>query len=835
MTPRLFPQDATTFTTNGLGALSEAISCTVTEELNGIYELELAYPITGRLFSSLVNSALIVAEPYEGATAQAFRIYKVTKPLNGRITVNAQHISYQLNWIPVMPFAYSSLADCFAKLIANSASENPFTLWTNKTVPNGHSFDIPQSFRACLGGVQGSVLQMYGGDYEFDNWTVKLWLRRGADNGVRIAYGKNLIDAKQENNIEETYTGVCPYWLNEETGERVTLPEKYILATTAANFPYPRIKTVDFSSEFENKPTYTQLRNRTNQYIEANNIGHPNVSIDVNFLALWQTEEYKNIAPLERVQLGDTVTVDIERLGISTTARVIEYTYDVLKGRYKNITIGDAKSSFAKTFVDQGRAIEASLGESKAYTGKAVAAAKVYSKDYTDGEVADAIAQAEATASELMENATNWLTSSGGYVVAVKNSDGSWKELLFLDSPSTTQAVHVLRINENGIGFSSNGVNGPYKQAWTLDGKLVVGGTNAATISAVNGSNQEIFGVDSSGIRWILQSSIMTNNGTLYFLGSGATATSGNVLRLNSGGISFSRNGYNGSFGQAWNINGTLMIGGTNAVEISAYDGSNKRIFNVSKNGINWTMPQSILNNKGVLYFLGPGANATSGNVLRLNNSGISFSKNGYNGTYTQSWNINGELTLGGANNRYGRLMIQNADESLAAVFDNDQLVLYGYYHGDQYTEMFINGEHIEINTEDDGEDYYATLDGITGLLVSGGENDITVEANVSLGGIVVSDSGTGRASIHIDEDGNGRVESQYFEGGVYCVYDDGEVKEGVTGTVTAAGGASITFVNGIAVAATSGLDGWEDAEVMFADGGHWTFEKGILTDYYET
>ena len=827
MTPRLFPENATTFTSNGLGALNEAISCTVTEELNGIYELELAYPITGRLFSSLVNSALIVAEPYEGATAQAFRIYKVTKPLNGRVTVNAQHISYQLNWIPVMPFEYSTLADCLTKLKTYSASTNPFTLWTNKTVNNGHSFDVPRSFRSCLGGSEGSVLQMYGGDYEFDNWTVKLWLRRGADNGVRIAYGKNLIDAKQEANIEETYTGVCPYWVNEENGQIVTLPEKYILATTAADFPFSRIKTVDFSSDFENAPTVAQLRARTNQYIEANNIGHPNISIDVNFLALWQTEEYKDIAPLERVQLGDTITVYIDRLGISTTARVAEYVYDVLKGRYKNIVIGDARSSFAKTFVDQGRAIEASLGESKAYTGKAVAAAKTYSTDYTDGEVAEAIREAEATAQELMENATNWLTSSGGYVVAVKNTDGSWKELLFLDSPSTTQARKVLRINENGIGFSSSGVSGPYKQAWTLDGKLVVGGTDAVTISAVNGSNQEIFGVNSQGINWILQSSIMTKNGTLFFLGSGATATSGNVLRLNSGGISFSRNGYNGTFGQAWNINGTLMVGGTNAVEISAYDGSNKRIFNVSKSGISWTMAQSIMQKNGTIYFLANGATANSGNVLRLNSLGISFSKNGYNGTYTQSWTIGGQLTLGGVGNKYGSLTLLDSRDRVGADLNDGVLELYAYNGTDTSPayESNLTGKGLDIYDKDDTSSiaYYD----ISGMYTTDGEVDISLD----LGGLSLMSNGEYTYAYGEGIDTPLITATTVEADTVAAASYEANGSPGASGTYELPGGWVFTFESGLLVDVTSGVTGWPGQEGMFIDGDHVYFTDGVLTE----
>lgn len=445
MIPILFDSAATTYTTNGIGRL-DAISCTVTEELNGIFELEMTYPASGPRFSDLVVSNIILAQPYDGAAAQPFRIYKVGKEMAGRVTVSARHLSYQLNWIPVMPFNYSSLADCLAKLKSQSVYTNPFTFWTDKTIPTGGAFVEPLPVRSCLGGVQGSVLQRYGGDYEWDNWTVKLLTRRGADNGVRISYGKNLVDAQQETNIENTYTGVCPYYINTDTNEVTTLPEKYITASTASGFPFLRIQTVDFSSDFDNPPTVAQLRARTQAYITDNNIGHPHVSVDVNFVALWQTEEYKNIAPLERVQLGDTVTVHFDKLDIDEQARVVAYTYDVLRERYNEITIGDLKSSFAKTFVDQGHLIE---------------------------ETQDSI-------KEEITKGTSWLTKGNGYVVAVKNTDGSWKELLFLDTPSIQTAQKVLRINENGIGFSSTGVNGNYAQSWTLDGTLTLGGVNNA-------------------------------------------------------------------------------------------------------------------------------------------------------------------------------------------------------------------------------------------------------------------------------------------------------------------------------------------------------------------
>lgn len=467
MIPILFDSNATEYSSNGLGRL-DAISCVVSEELNGIFELEMSYPVSGQRFSDLVVSNIILAQPYDGADPQPFRIYRVSKAMGGRVTASARHISYQLNWIPVMPFNYSSLSDCLAKLKSQSVYTNPFTFVTDKTVTTGGAFTEPLPCRSMLGGVQGSVLQRYGGDYEWDKWTVNLWKRRGSDKGVRISYGKNLVDANQETNIENTYTGICPYYINNDTEEVITLPEKYILASTASNFPFLRIQPVDLSSEWNEPPTVAQLRARAQRYVTENNIGHPHVSVDVNFVALWQTEEFKDVAPLERVQLGDTVTVHFDKFDLDEQARVVSYEFDVIRERYNSITIGDLRSSLAKTFVEQGAAIEATADELKSDITKS----------------------------------TSWLTRGNGFVVAVKNTDGSWKELLFLDTPSIQTARKVLRINENGIGFSDNGVNGTYAQAWTLDGTLSLGGLNNAygNLVLLSASGQKTLTLDKGGM-----------------------------------------------------------------------------------------------------------------------------------------------------------------------------------------------------------------------------------------------------------------------------------------------------------------------------------------------
>lgn len=192
MIPRLYDASATSFDDLGIGALSDAISCVVEEERNGLYELTMEYPIGGAHYDDIVLDAIITAVPSDGADTQPFRIYAITKPISGIVTINAHHISYQLSNIPVMPFSASSVADAFTKLATYAAEDCPFEFWTDKTTTASFSVDYPESIRAKLGGQSGSILDAYGGEYEFDGYTVKLHASRGSDRGVTLRYGKHL-------------------------------------------------------------------------------------------------------------------------------------------------------------------------------------------------------------------------------------------------------------------------------------------------------------------------------------------------------------------------------------------------------------------------------------------------------------------------------------------------------------------------------------------------------------------------------------------------------------------------------------------------------------------
>ena len=493
MIPILFAENSTTFTTNGIGRLSDAYQCNVVEERNGQYALQMSYPMTGAHYSDIGIRSIIVVKPSANASLQAFRVYMISKPINGKVTINAQHISYDLTKNVTMPFnvtaASTACNTTLQGLKTNAVEMCPFTFWTDVDTVASYSQKVPASIRQRLGGVEGSVLDQFGGEYEWDNWTVKLHKSRGSAKDITLRYGKNITDLDQEENIANTVTGVVPFWTNTDNTETVTLTEKAVYSPNASAYSTHLTVPLDLSGEFENKPTETQLRNKATVYVNQSGFGMPKVSIKVSFINLADTEEYKDILPLQECSLCDTIKVQFERLGIDTTAKVVKTEYDVLAERYNSIEIGSLKSTLATTINDMNASMAQSIEESDR---------RIF-----------------ADTSDLVDNATAWLTSSGGYVMAVKNQDGSWKELLFLDNRDITLARNVLRINENGIGFSSNGVGGPYGQAWTLDGHLIIGGTNDAILTVYNDQLSIIFQASENGVIWNATNSSMDDTGRL--------------------------------------------------------------------------------------------------------------------------------------------------------------------------------------------------------------------------------------------------------------------------------------------------------------------------------
>lgn len=493
MIPILYEQGETKFISQGIGSLADAISCTVTEERNGEYELEMTYPASGKLFSELTNGRLILAKPNDTSQTQPFRIYRISTPMSGKVTINAEHISYLLNGIPVAPFTATGMSAALNGLKNNSLVNNPFTCWTD--IANGSTkftVTVPKSFRACLGGTEGSILDTFSGsnppEFEFDRFAVKVHAQRGADRGVTIEYGKNLTDAKQENSIENTYTGVLAYWSNTDQSTVAKSDIQY--ASNHSNFANEKIFILDTSQDFPGEPTKTQLNTAAANYVKNNNVGTPKINLMVSFVNLWQSEEYKNTALLERVQLCDTVRVKFSFLGIDASAKVIKTVYNVLKERYDSIGLGESKSSFSDT-IRQASGITGSVKAMVESNNSFLQSAIDRSTDLISGGL-------------------------GGYVVINKNADGQPEEILVMDNADKTKAVNVIRINKNGIGFSKSGYNGPFSTAWTIDGAfnadyITSGIISAVNINGVNISGSNINGTNINGSN-ITGSTITTQN-----------------------------------------------------------------------------------------------------------------------------------------------------------------------------------------------------------------------------------------------------------------------------------------------------------------------------------
>ena len=512
MIPILYEGTETSFTTNGLGRLSDAITCKVKEERNGSYELEMTYPVSGIHFEDITEGKIILAQPHDGGLTEPFIIYRIEKPINGICTIKGEHISYRLCDIVAMPFTAGTIQEAFGLIPSKSATSNPFNFTTDIVSSVGYTLDHPMSVRGMLGGESGSILDTYGqGDYEFSRFDVTLHSERGADNGVTLRYGKNITDLKNVIDMSNVYTGIVPYWTDGEN--TVVLPEKVILSEHTGDYPFYIIKPVDFSSDYEEQPTEAQLRDRAQRYITNNEGWKIRNNITVSFVALWDTEEYKEIAPLERVNLCDTVHVKYGPLGVDFSTKVVKTDYNVLLERYNSITLGDTYYSL---------------------------------NDYFDGEIAQSEEEQSTHMQKAIARATKLIQGGlGGHVVFNVNADGEPQEILIMDTDDIQTAVNVIRMNLNGIGFSTNGYNGPFTTAWTIDGHFVAnfidtGVLNANIIKA--GVLQDEAGNTSFNLATgALRSTNLTIDSTYFKLANDGKITSitadGRKLEMNMGKI----------------------------------------------------------------------------------------------------------------------------------------------------------------------------------------------------------------------------------------------------------------------------------------------------------
>lgn len=570
--------------TNGLGPLSEATEAAVTQERNGEFTLQIRLPMTAKHFRDVTVGGIVKAKADEESPLQMFRIQKISKPISGVVTISANHISYDLGKTSVLPFQATGTSAALAGLKSNMQSGSAFTFWTDiENTTSVFTNKIPQSLRALLGGQQGSILDVYGGEFEFDNTAVKLHANRGRETGVVLRYGKNITDLKQEENIENTFTAVQPYAIDAQGNAIVGTLQTVIQSAE------PRIMNLDLSAKFDTAEgeeiTVEQLNTYAQQYISANNIGEPKVNITVSFIALWQTEEYKTIAPLERLRLCDTVTVEFEKLGINATAKVVGYKYNVLAERYDSIEVGEAKSNLARTI--SGITQEA-------------AAATESAAGYLDGTI---------------QMFTSLMAQGLGLFVTREPVGETGGTRFYLhNKPTRAASQYQWTFNSNGFFVSQD-----YGQTWSAgidaQGNAVFNSLSANQVDAmtINGStiNGSQFNSESGNLTMALNAAMMTlryqqylryllfqNNGVgvleLYD-GNGTdiltTPASGSRLTVDPHGLKYRVNGaVSDNFGLYFSSDG-LIIGngnGRTVIRIGSNGQMDIQLNNVRYNDLQW-------------------------------------------------------------------------------------------------------------------------------------------------------------------------------------------------------------------------------------------------------
>lgn len=352
MIPILFEKNETSFKTNGLARLSDCISCVVTEERNGIYECDFEYPADGANFELIQPGRIIYAWHDDSKKGQPFDIVSYSKPLNGIVSFHAVHVSYRLQGhTGVGVIGVNDLAFALVEMKQASEPVNQFTFWTDKTNTGymASSDGTPRTIRQFLGGVEGSILDSYGGEFEFDAFTVKLWSARGKARDFAIRYGVNLLDYQDDTDYHGTYTSCVPFWkgLDEDGGNVIVVGTKVSSGQISYNGRDVTLP-LDLSDKFEEKPTEADLESYAYDYMRRERTALPATTIAIDFINLADNEELETLSNLYTCHLCDTVKVDFPTYGVSASYKLVRVEYDTLNEKYNRVELGRLSTSLAE-------------------------------------------------------------------------------------------------------------------------------------------------------------------------------------------------------------------------------------------------------------------------------------------------------------------------------------------------------------------------------------------------------------------------------------------------------------------------------------------------------
>lgn len=455
----IYASNETNFERNGLGFLTDCIKANVIESLNGDYVLQLTYPLDTSMSEYLVEDNIIKTN-VGNDNYQLFRIDRVTKDFDV-IEVYALHISYDLlNNMLEDVYPQNLTCQAFGNwLLNNTQYSTNFTFQSDISSSATGRYVRRNPIDAIMGNEDNSMINLFGGEIERDNFIIKLLQSRGSNNGVKLLFGKNITQIKTIVDITSMYTRIMPIGYNG-----LLLPEKYVDSPIINNYPTPRITKGEFSNiaydpTGQQEGAYTNIQDAYNALRLAANelfnqgIDKPQITIKIDWVELSKVEEYKVMYQgLERVNLGDTITAEI--LGFDYTTKVTKTTYNVLTDTIDKFEIGTIQKTIANSINSNTQALQQINPSS-------------------------ILSQAKTEATNLINNAL------GGYIYL----DYETGNLYIMDTDNPSTAQKVWRWNLNGLGYSSTGINGTYGIAMTMNGQIVADfiTTGSLNTNVING------------------------------------------------------------------------------------------------------------------------------------------------------------------------------------------------------------------------------------------------------------------------------------------------------------------------------------------------------------
>ena len=457
MYPILYPANEKKFENNGLGIITDVEEISVVEELNGQFELEMTVPIQTCNRLNIEKRMFIFVDANETDQGQPFRIYEYDKADDYTMFIRAKHITFdtEKQFIESYKNDRVKTVEALNEILTRSEPKKPWIAWSDIDTETKVNLERQQT-SDCIQGVRGSMLDSFGGEIKRDMYRFEFHKQRGRDNGVLIAFQKNMTGIDVKVDIDPVATRIFPYAQGENEGDIIKLPERFIDSPYINNYDDILIRVV----EIQDVKSVEQLRNKAKSFFVNNKTDIPKMSAKISFVPLQKVAGYEKYAVLERVALGDTVHCSHPDFPEVTAAKVIRTDYDPISEMYHSIEIGDAKFSL---------------------TG---------SQKGLEDKIKDDIENNKSEWRKIIDQVTDKITgNSGGHVVLHPKNNPS--EIFVMDKDDINLAKQVLRINKEGIGFSKNGVNGPFETAWTVDGVFLAdfikaGKLNADLINVIN-------------------------------------------------------------------------------------------------------------------------------------------------------------------------------------------------------------------------------------------------------------------------------------------------------------------------------------------------------------